>query len=245
MTRGQDFNGEVTKVASYSHACNSSKVTWFSKGQSTQQHPLGDSDTWKMTFLSCQLWSLMLKLPVLQILVLLVVCDLLCLGREATEIQGGLCPRPVSAQRPNHGLWHKDAFYTGRICLAEDSRFVTQHEPSLSLVSLMATYPARAHFSSSWRNLAEKWDPNKDLGGALSTADRGRGNNCLCNKDVFPHQWTSYQSSVKQDMVNWQKVPVLECNWRVVFHIWLKKQSEKFLIKKGKEREFPLPCLSP
>lgn len=54
------------------------EVIWFSEGQSTQQHPLGDSDIWKITFLNCWFWSLTLKLPVLQISVLLVACVVLC-----------------------------------------------------------------------------------------------------------------------------------------------------------------------
>ena len=82
--------------------------------------------------LSSWLWSLTLKLPVLQISVLLVVCDLLCLDRETTETQRRLSWHPATAQRANHGLCHEDAFYTGQLCLAEYVHFVMQDDHCLS-----------------------------------------------------------------------------------------------------------------
>jgi len=79
MTQRQDFNGEVTKITSYSHACNSPKSDLVLWGTEHAAAPAGswwaesDSDIWNMTFLNCWLWNLTSKLPVLQIAVLLVV----------------------------------------------------------------------------------------------------------------------------------------------------------------------------
>lgn len=59
MMPGQDFNGEVTKNSSYSHACNSPGRDFILWGAEHTAAPAGswwaggDSDIWRVTFLSC------------------------------------------------------------------------------------------------------------------------------------------------------------------------------------------------
>lgn len=137
------------------------------------------------------LWRAALELLVLQISLLLVVCDLLCLDREETEVQRGPFQHPVTAQSPNHGLCHQNAFYT---CSAE--LYILSHNMTTVCLSVSGKPHGqtalvclkRTCFSTSRRNLAGKLDPNSVLGGAVSTTDSGKANNSLCNKRYFPHQ---------------------------------------------------------
>lgn len=193
------------------------EVIWFSEGQSMQQHPLGDSDIWKITFLNCWFWSLTLKLPVLQISVLLVACVVLCCAwteRQQKCREGCPASSSCSESKPWSFQW-RCLLYRAQICLAEYVHFVMQHDHCLSVFGKPSGQAAaiclqRTRLSSFRRNLAEKLDPNNVLGVAVSTTDSGRANSSLCKKDTFPRQWTSFHSLMKQDMLNWQKVPDLQ-----------------------------------